>query len=234
MLCFFKKSSTFYRYKSLLYNMSFLHQYRWWLIIGLLFLFNACSTPSRTISENEVLGEGIASWYGPGFHGNRTASGERYNQDALTAAHRTLPFNTVVRVVNLNNGKSVDVRINDRGPFADNRIIDLSREAARRVDMVQSGLAPVRIILLSSVNTIDPNTQQGEIFTVQVASFERQSDANAKAANIREGWVQPAVVNGRQFYRVFVGQFANTSEAERRRRTLRRQGINGFVKQVQN
>jgi len=92
--------------------------------------------------------QGTASWYGPGFHGRKTANGERFNSQALTAAHRYLPFGTQVRVTNLNNGRSVIVRINDRGPFIGNRIIDLSAGAARSIGMISSGLAPVRLDIL--------------------------------------------------------------------------------------
>lgn len=88
---------------------------------------------------------GIASWYGPGFHGKSTANGEAYDQDALTAAHRTLPMPTMVRVTNLDNGRSVKVRINDRGPFKNGRIIDLSRHAADLLDMRRRGTAKVRV-----------------------------------------------------------------------------------------
>lgn len=91
---------------------------------------------------------GIASWYGPGFHGRRTASGERFNQNALTAAHRSLPFGTQVRVTNLNNGRSVVVRINDRGPFSRGRIVDLSAGAARAIGLKSNGTAPVHIQVL--------------------------------------------------------------------------------------
>jgi rare lipoprotein A len=92
----------------------------------------------------------MASWYGPGFHGNRSASGERYNQNALTAAHRSLPFGTKVRVTNVRNGRSVVVRINDRGPHIRGRIIDLSAAAARIVGVMQSGVAPVRVEVLGN------------------------------------------------------------------------------------
>ncbi|MBF2029331.1 MAG: septal ring lytic transglycosylase RlpA family protein [Oscillatoriales cyanobacterium C42_A2020_001] len=93
---------------------------------------------------------GFASWYGPGFHGNQSASGERFNQHAMTAAHRTLPFGTRVLVTNLDNGQSVVVRINDRGPFHGNRVIDLSTAAARVLGLIQSGVAPVRLDVIDS------------------------------------------------------------------------------------
>lgn len=100
---------------------------------------------------------GMASWYGPGFHGNRSASGEIFNQNALTAAHRSLPFGTLVRVTNLDNGQSVVVRINDRGPFSQGRVIDLSAAAARAVGVFYAGVAPVRLEVLnqSSSSRID-------------------------------------------------------------------------------
>lgn len=98
----------------------------------------------RTVS----LQRGIASWYGPGFHGRLSASGERFNQNAMTAAHRTLPFGTRVRVTNRNNGQSVIVRINDRGPFVRGRIIDLSVGAAQKIGMYGSGVAPVEVEVL--------------------------------------------------------------------------------------
>jgi rare lipoprotein A len=92
--------------------------------------------------------KGWASWYGPGFQGNPTASGERFNQYALTAAHRTLPFGTRMRVTNLYNGRSVVVRVNDRGPYSGGRVLDLSRGAAQVLGVVNSGTAPVKIDVL--------------------------------------------------------------------------------------
>lgn len=91
---------------------------------------------------------GRASWYGPGFHGRLTANGERYNQNAMTAAHPSLRFGTKVQVTNLNNGRSVIVRINDRGPYAEGRVIDLSAAAARSLNMISSGVAPVEVTIL--------------------------------------------------------------------------------------
>jgi rare lipoprotein A len=93
-------------------------------------------------------GEGTASWYGPGFHGKLTASGEVYDKEGLTAAHKTLPFGTYLRVSSLDNGSSVVVRVNDRGPYAKGRIIDLSEAAARMLGMIPSGTARVRLELI--------------------------------------------------------------------------------------
>ncbi|MEB3309656.1 MAG: septal ring lytic transglycosylase RlpA family protein [Snowella sp.] len=101
-------------------------------------------TPTR-----RAIRGGIASWYGPGFHGRRTANGERYNQHGLTAAHRSLPFGTRVRVTNLRNGQSVTVRINDRGPFIGGRVIDLSAGAARAIGVYHSGTAPVQLEVMN-------------------------------------------------------------------------------------
>jgi len=100
------------------------------------------ATPTPGPSFQQV---GLASWYGAELDRHRTASGERFDMNQLTAAHRSLPLNTVVRVTNLKNGESVWVRINDRGPFAPGRVIDLSLAAARRIDMKRDGVAPVRI-----------------------------------------------------------------------------------------
>jgi len=88
---------------------------------------------------------GTASWYGPGFNGRKTASGERFDQNKLTAAHRSLPLDTVVKVTNLDNGKAVKVSINDRGPYVGKRVIDLSRAAAQKLDMTEDGTARVQI-----------------------------------------------------------------------------------------
>ncbi|MFO8173428.1 MAG: septal ring lytic transglycosylase RlpA family protein [Longimicrobiales bacterium] len=101
--------------------------------------------PGRLVGWTQT---GVASWYGNPFHGRQTASGEVYDMDRLTAAHQTLPFGTRVRVENLDNGKSVILRVNDRGPFARGRILDVSRRAARELEMVGPGTARVRITVL--------------------------------------------------------------------------------------
>ena len=103
-----------------------------------------CGEEER-IDPSGYRAEGKASYYGSRHHGRRTASGERFDQNALTAAHRTLPFGTRVRVTNLNNARTVVVRINDRGPYGRGRIIDLSFKAAQQLDMIRTGVVPVRV-----------------------------------------------------------------------------------------
>jgi rare lipoprotein A len=98
--------------------------------------------------------DGIASWYGPGFHGKKTASGETYDMYELTAAHNLLPLKTLVKVTNLANGKEMVVRINDRGPFVNDRMIDLSLAAARGLGVVKPGTAPVRLTVLGPANSV--------------------------------------------------------------------------------
>ena len=102
--------------------------------------------PASKLSE---VGQGAASWYGPGFYGRTTANGERFSNGTLTAAHRTLPFGTKVRVTNLSNGRSVVVRINDRGPFKHHRVIDLAHGAASQLQMMQAGEVPVKLEILA-------------------------------------------------------------------------------------
>ncbi|MVW74719.1 septal ring lytic transglycosylase RlpA family protein [Pseudomonas sp. R-22-3w-18] len=111
------------------------------VVFGLLAMLGGCST----VGTGGVTQTGKASYYGDRHHGNKTASGERFDQHALTAAHRSLPFGTRVRVTNMSNDKSVVVRINDRGPFVRGRIIDVSRAAAERLDMLRAGVVPVRL-----------------------------------------------------------------------------------------
>src|SRR5262245_46591175 len=117
-------------------------RWRTWAVVAA-FLVAGCSLFRAGPRAPTGVELGIASWYGPGFHGNRTANGEIYDQNELTAAHRTLPLGSRAMVTNLTNGRSVEVRINDRGPFVDGRVIDLSYAAARTLGMVGPGTAHV-------------------------------------------------------------------------------------------
>ena len=122
----------------------------WAMSLGLGMFLGACSWIPKGVSQLDVGIEdrGVASWYGESFHGKQAANGELFDMEALTAAHRTLPLGSVVRVVNLANGKHLHVRINDRGPYVNNRILDLSRGAASRLGMVEGGLSVVRVQLV--------------------------------------------------------------------------------------
>lgn len=209
-----------HRFNFILYN-----------IVGLfiiLFAFSSCAA-----SRGMTLETGIASWYGPNFHGKQTANGEVYNQNELTAAHKTLPFNTVVKVTNLANGKSVTVRINDRGPYVGRRVIDLSRTAAERIDMIGPGTAKVRIELVKSEQPISRNIEK-EAFTVQLASYTLKSQADDLLKKVRGSYLHQARVDGTTYFRVYSGKFKNRDDAEKHRKQLARNGYDGFVKQVQN
>lgn len=164
------------------------------------------SVPSGWIEEGE------ASWYGPGFHGKRTASGEVYDMEALTAAHPRLPFDTRVTVRNLDNGRSVEVRVNDRGPFARGRIIDLSRAAARAIGMLGTGTARVRLTLAGR----SPLESCSE---VQVGAFADESNAEGLARRLRrEGEPARTVAGGDGLTRVLLGPYSDPTRAERARK----------------
>ena len=121
------------------------------MLLAMILLASCQTAPSKVYRPYSGKGDrhyeakGTASWYGRPFHGRRTASGERYDMDKMTAAHRTLPFGAYVTVQNLKNGREVTVMVNDRGPFVKNRLIDLSRAAARQLDFASDGTAPVRV-----------------------------------------------------------------------------------------
>jgi len=139
---------------------------------------SAPSTPAAApvVGSTET---GIASWYGHPYHGRAAADGEIYDMEKLTAAHRTLPFNTWVRVYDLDNEKTVDVRIIDRGPFIDGRIIDLSHAAARDIDMIGPGIARVRIEIIKAPEGVVPG-----LFAVQVGAFRDRGNAERLRARM--------------------------------------------------
>jgi len=153
---------------------------------------------------------GGASWYGPGFHGRITASGERFNTNDFTAAHKTLPFGTRVRVTNTGNGKSVVVRINDRGPFIKGRIIDLSRAAAERLGMLESGTADVLVEELggtgsagtSSIRDQDTHSNSGK--SIQVASFGDRNNAERLVQRLGGAGLDAEIQQAGSYYRVIV------------------------------
>ncbi len=185
---------------------------------------------------------GVASWYGPGFHKVRTSTGEPYDMYAMTAAHKTLPLPAYARVTNLQNGRSIVVRINDRGPFVGNRIIDLSYTAASKLDMLRNGTAMVE------VRTIEPaapapasssDSAVGATLTVpvpralfiQAGAFSDPKNAQRLVEKLRGGsygkvFVRDNEIAGRRMYRVRIGPVPNVVEFDRIVAALERDGIN--------
>ena len=181
---------------------------------------------------------GVASWYGPDFHGKKTSNGETYDMHAMTAAHKTLPLGVSVRVVNRDNGKEAVVRVNDRGPFVKNRIIDLSFAAATQLGVVQHGTARVRIEALGyrvkgadGKETYAAANYDAGTFTVQTGSFAQKANAERLAAEMqkRSGYadVVKADVKGGTFYRVYAGKFSSLKTAEAARERFDQGGYPG-------
>jgi rare lipoprotein A len=172
--------------------------------------------------------EGNASWYGVPFHGRHASNGEIYDMYKLTAAHRTLPFETMVRVTNLNNGKSTVVRITDRGPFVENRIIDLSLAAAREIESEVPGIVPVRVEVLGSVDLT------AGFFTVQVGAFRERANAERLRDRLNSFYspifLQQYDSADGVLYRVRVGKISGEDAARDFSDQLRdREGFTPFV-----
>lgn len=181
-----------------------------------LLLVAACATPGlRPRGWEDLSGEtGLASWYGVPYHGRRTSSGEVYDMYQLSAAHREIPLGSWVEVTNLTNGRSLTVRINDRGPFVEGRIIDLSYASASLLGVTGPGVVPVRVRLSQP-----PPGGPGPVrYSVQVASFTAESSARALKAElvpkVASVHIVKALVGGETYYRVRVGSFASHTEAQ--------------------
>jgi rare lipoprotein A len=189
----------------------------------------------RIITENlpdgvAFIQTGIASWYGPDFHGRNTANGEIYDMDDQTAAHKSLPFDTQVIVENQTNGKRIQLRINDRGPYAKDRVIDLSRAGAQAIDMIGPGTAPVKIYVLDDGSgNVFPTKPH---YTVQLGSYDNRGAAEKKSAEIRSSYVAEVMVNGLRYYRVYFGDFENPAIAIEAMNRLKGLGHEGFIKQI--
>jgi peptidoglycan lytic transglycosylase len=211
--------------------------YEYGLFLLVFALVIGCSLPpSRVRGPEWPAGQlsqtGIASWYGPGFHGKATASGDIYNQNDLTAAHQTLPLGTRVMVTNLENGRSTEVTINDRGPFAKNRIIDLSYSAAQSIDMVGPGTALVRIDVIDSpvkIQTIRPVLD----YTLQVGSFVRLENAQELRDRLMQSFgeavISPLRSQDATYYRVQLGKFSKRSDAEQRAQQISQAGFSVII-----
>jgi rare lipoprotein A len=191
----------------------------------------------RLDSAHGFFEAGVASWYGEPFHAKNTANGEIYNMDAMTAAHKTLPFGTMVMVKNMENNRTTIVRINDRGPFCRGRIIDLSRRAAEEIGMIRKGTAPVEITalgtdaeVLSQADLEGPDSPYftGE-FTIQAGAFGSAANAEALKQSIEKitdhVHISPIEKDGASFYRVRVGPFTSLVQARRMEERLTQNGF---------
>jgi rare lipoprotein A len=187
-------------------------------------------------SHEGFVQSGIASWYGPDFHGKKTSNGEVYDMYALTAAHKTLPLGVYVKVENTENGREAVLRINDRGPFVKDRIIDLSYAAAKKLGVDRAGTAPVRVEALGyreggsdrykTVDSYDAGT-----YAVQVGSFRDPRNAERLSSAMRKQYgfslVSKANVNGEIFYRVLAGKYLSLSAAEKAEKEFIESGYPG-------
>jgi len=174
--------------------------------------------------------KGIASWYGRAFHGKATSNGEVYNMNALTAAHKTLPFNSVVLVTHRKNGKSVTVRINDRGPFVGDRIIDLSYGAASELGIVETGTAPVNLRVIRGATSSPPRNAAGvtakkAIYSVQVGVFEDLDNARKISNQLNSSRVFAVEQSNQKLYKVLVGEYSNYEKALEPMDQMRNQGF---------
>lgn len=168
---------------------------------------------------------GSASWYGQPFHGKKTSSGEIYDMNKLTAAHRTAPFGTNVRVTNLDNGKQVIVTVTDRGPFVRGRILDVSKKAAEDLGMMGNGTAKVKLEFLDG-RPID----NGDIY-IQIASFQAQTNATVYILEVKDKIpsLSPRIYSENGFFRVRTGPYSSEQNAQTDMDSLKRQGFNAFI-----
>ena len=184
-------------------------------------------------ASDGYLERGVASWYGPTFHGGNTSSGEPYDMYAMTAAHKTLPLPCYARVTNLRNGRSVVVRINDRGPFVANRLIDLSYSAATKLDMVRDGTTLVEVrTLTASVPDVLTRTsaQPPPALYVQAGAFTDQHNAQRllerlQAAGLDRAFIALPLQNGAHLYRVRLGPVESVAQFDELTARLNKLGI---------
>ena len=200
------------------------------ILIAITLALGACAPKIATAPAPVAIGaeeRGLASWYGHPYHGRRTANGEIYDMNAMTAAHRTLPFNTWLHVENLNTGQTTRVRVNDRGPFVDGRILDVSHAAAMQLGVVGPGVAPVRVRVVSA----PAGAAAG--FTVQVGAFSTEDGATALRRALEDAGFDANVARvesgGHVVYRVRTGHFATRAEADAHATRVARQGYRALI-----
>lgn len=198
------------------------------VLCAALLIFAGCATNRFDKPQVGSAQRGIASWYGEPFHGRATASGEIYDMHGLTAAHKELPLGTVVDVLNLDNGKRVTVRVNDRGPFIKGRIIDLSYGAAKKVGMVGPGTAKVEIEI-RSLGDGPPGPNMSTRFTVQVGAFQDPANARRLRDELAADYADVSLVQDGQWHRVRVGKFPRQKDADAVYRELKGRGLPALV-----
>jgi rare lipoprotein A len=232
------------------------------ILMGLLWVLPSCAAPKRVPTPapsypppykmekkrhyppekgRSFRERGIASWYGKDFHGRKTSNGEVYDMHAMTGAHKTLPFETCVRVYNLDNGRKVDVRINDRGPFVRDRIIDLSYGAAKEIGLVGPGTAQVEIVALGMLKetrvngkvqrTLVPgNYYRGE-FAIQVGAFRDKENAfrlrDRLSRTYKDAYITPYESSEGRYFRVRVARCTTLDQARRHQKKLEDDGYQG-------
>ncbi|RMG71338.1 MAG: septal ring lytic transglycosylase RlpA family protein [Nitrospirae bacterium] len=205
-------------------------------LICILLLVSCASAPRyQTLPEGKAVM--VASWYGPKFHGRKTASGEVFDMYRLTAAHKSLPFGTRLRVTNPENGKSVVVKINDRGPFVRGRDLDLSYGAARRIGLIQKGTSRVYVEVLGRderyVKTVKYAIHGSGLYTIQVGSFRMKENAwrlkRALSYTYRNVRIVKKNIKGQVYYRVLVGRFRSLARAESVALRLTDEGYNAIL-----
>jgi rare lipoprotein A len=190
-------------------------------------------TASNTSSQKSYSVIGRASWYGREFHRRRTSSGERFNMYAHTAAHRTLPFGSRLLVTNLSNGKSVIVRVNDRGPRSRKLVIDLSYGAARKIGMHQCMGVEVQLLSKGSASRMNNLTDSEDTFSIQAGSFESREKAETLLAELGKEFGPVSLVAEKGLYKVRVGAFEDPDQARTMKEDLTSKGYQVFtVKQT--
>ena len=197
-------------------------------LVVLSLLYSLSCATGRRAREGQVgfTERGLASWYGPGFDGRATASGEIYDMYDHTAAHKTLPLGTVVEVRNRNNGKRTRVRINDRGPFVRGRVIDLSYTAAKDLDMLGPGTAPIELRVLETAELAE--VPGG--YWLQVGAFQEKSHAQDLRRRLHSNHLKVQVQSQGGWHRVLVGPFKNRKKANRAEQQLRQLGYYPVLK----
>ena len=202
------------------------------LVVLAVLVASACATNKRLAEQGRrgFKQLGVASWYGPGFHGKRTANGEVYDMHGLTAAHKQLPFETVVEVRNHDNGKRVRVRINDRGPFVRGRIIDLSRGAAERIGLVATGVARVTVTVVDPAPVALARSDRSTEWTVQAGAFSDRGRAEEHLQRVRSIDRRAWLTARGEVYRILIGPLDRESEARRVLDELRSADIEAILR----